>query len=55
MLFGMLLMLLIPLQISLGYLHHKAYKLARQSPKTTKSHVWIGRLIVVGGCLNAMM
>ncbi|RBA17391.1 hypothetical protein FPRO05_02115 [Fusarium proliferatum] len=41
--------------IALGYLHHSRYRAGIKTPKTTGSHRWIGRLVIVGGCINALI
>lgn len=54
-LIGMMVLLLIPLQFILGYLHHRASSSSLENPMMRKSHAWAGRLLVFGGCVNAIM
>ncbi|KAF5631051.1 eukaryotic cytochrome b561 domain protein [Fusarium sp. NRRL 25303] len=41
--------------VALGYLHHSRYRAGIKTPRTTGSHKWIGRLVIVGGCINALI
>ncbi|CVK88322.1 uncharacterized protein FPRN_02220 [Fusarium proliferatum] len=52
---GLIIMTAVPVQIALGYLHHSRYRAGIKTPKTTGSHRWIGRLVIVGGCINALI
>ena len=52
---GVALMFLITVQVVLGYRHHIGYKIMRPTPKTTASHVYLGRIIILGGCVNVWL
>ncbi|KAH8807113.1 hypothetical protein F5884DRAFT_899568 [Xylogone sp. PMI_703] len=54
-LFGTLLVTLIAIQILLGHTHHQRYKHNAKSISITFWHVNLGRVIVVGGCLNVLL
>ncbi|KAF4334295.1 integral membrane protein [Fusarium beomiforme] len=54
-LLGLVVTTAVPLQVVLGYVHHKRYISAIISPKVTTGHRWLGRLIVAGGCINALL
>ncbi|KAF5229284.1 hypothetical protein FANTH_14274 [Fusarium anthophilum] len=52
---GLVIMAAVLLQVALGYTHHSRYRAGIKSLKTTASHRWIGRLLIVGGCINALI
>ncbi|KAF5024433.1 hypothetical protein F66182_3519 [Fusarium sp. NRRL 66182] len=54
-LLGLVVTTAVPLQIALGYVHHKRYVSGMQSPRVTFGHRWTGRLVVAGGCLNTLL
>ncbi|KAF5596568.1 cellobiose dehydrogenase [Fusarium pseudocircinatum] len=52
---GLVITIAVPLQVALGYVHHSRYQAGIKTPKATASHRWIGRLVIVGGSINALI
>ncbi|KAK4441932.1 hypothetical protein QBC34DRAFT_364586 [Podospora aff. communis PSN243] len=52
---GTSLVLLVPIQVLLGHLHHQAFIASRRVPMVTKSHTAIGYSIMIGGCVNTWL
>ncbi|KAI8626503.1 hypothetical protein F5Y19DRAFT_445819 [Xylariaceae sp. FL1651] len=52
---GNALVFLVVVQIFLGWCHHRGYKRRQSTPKTTFSHLFVGRFLVLGGCVNMFL
>jgi hypothetical protein len=49
---GILLLIFVLVQFLLGFFHHRIFKKTQQPTKMAPIHVWLGRLVIVGGVAN---
>lgn len=54
-LLGLVLTALIPLQAFLGFAHHRKFLVTASKSKQTTFHIWIGRSVIIFGCLNVIL
>ncbi|KAI1657188.1 putative iron reductase domain protein [Daldinia decipiens] len=52
---GILIFIFIFAQFALGFLHHRNFKKTQQKTKMAPIHVWMGRVIIVMGVVNAFL
>ncbi|KAI2627358.1 putative iron reductase domain protein [Hypomontagnella submonticulosa] len=52
---GILIFIFIIAQFALGYFHHRTFKKTQQTTKMAPIHVWLGRLMLVLGVINAFL
>ncbi|KAH8202957.1 hypothetical protein TruAng_002903 [Truncatella angustata] len=52
---GILLFILVLGQFVLGFMHHRIYKKTQQPTKLAPVHVWMGRVIIPVGVINAFL
>ncbi|KAI1372909.1 putative iron reductase domain protein [Hypoxylon crocopeplum] len=52
---GILIFIFIFAQFGLGYFHHRTFKKTQQTTKMAPIHVWMGRLLLVLGVVNAFL
>ncbi|KAJ1326380.1 Cytochrome domain of cellobiose dehydrogenase [Microdochium nivale] len=52
---GLLVFIFVFGQFALGFLHHRGVKKTQQKTKLAPIHVWLGRLIIVLGLVNAFL
>ncbi|KAI0108240.1 putative iron reductase domain protein [Daldinia grandis] len=52
---GILIFIFIFAQFALGFLHHRNFKKTQQATKMAPIHVWMGRVIIVMGVVNAFL
>lgn len=48
-------MALVATQFFLGFFHHKIYKRTQRTTKLAAPHVWLGRLVIILGVINAFL
>ncbi|KAJ5538941.1 eukaryotic cytochrome b561 domain-containing protein [Penicillium frequentans] len=53
--FGVVLIVFIAIQNLLGWFHHKRFTQGRETPLSTQIHLWLGRVIPLGCCVNGIM
>lgn len=52
---GIIAVVALLIQASLGYKHHQDYKKTGQRTVVTHSHLWIGRAAILLGMINAVL
>ncbi|KAK6085026.1 hypothetical protein SCUP234_03209 [Seiridium cupressi] len=52
---GILLFIFVLAQFVLGFMHHRIYKKTQQPTKLAPVHVWMGRVIIPVGVINAFL
>ena len=52
---GILAVIALIIQALLGYKHHQNYKKTGQRTLVSQSHLWMGRVAIVLGMLNAVL
>lgn len=52
---GILLFIFVIAQFALGFMHHRVYKKTQQPTKLAPVHVWMGRVIIPVGVMNAFL
>lgn len=53
--FGLIIMAIMILQLILGYVHHRLYKRTQQTTLIAPIHLWLGRLVILFGIVNAYL
>lgn len=53
--FGLIITAAVLVQIVLGFLHHRMYKKTKQPTKLAPIHVWLGRIVIPCGIINAFV
>jgi len=52
---GLMILLAVIVQFSLGYLHHRIYTKTQETTKMAPIHIWLGRAVIPFGAINAFM
>ncbi|KAI1868841.1 hypothetical protein JX265_006820 [Neoarthrinium moseri] len=52
---GILLFIFVICQFVLGFLHHRMFKKTQERTKLAPAHVWLGRIIIPVGVMNAFL
>ncbi|KAK3937408.1 hypothetical protein QBC46DRAFT_392792 [Diplogelasinospora grovesii] len=52
---GLVVLLAVVVQFCLGFWHHRIFKRTQQTTKLAPWHVWLGRVVIVVGILNAFL
>lgn len=52
---GIVAVVALVVQAALGYQHHQGYKKYGKRTLITHSHLWLGRLVIVVGMINAIL
>jgi cytochrome b561 len=52
---GILIFIFVLGQFVLGFMHHRIYKKTQQPTKIAPVHVWMGRVIIPLGVVNAFL
>lgn len=53
--FGVIIVLAIVVQFVLGAMHHRIYKKTQATTKMAPIHVWLGRVVIPAGIINAFL
>ena len=54
-LLGICVVALVALQAAAGYLHHQKFKQIKSRTSISHVHIWLGRIVIYGGMINAML
>lgn len=52
---GIVVVVAVMIQALLGYWHHRNYKKVGERTWVSHSHLWVGRLVIVAGMINAVL
>jgi Eukaryotic cytochrome b561 len=52
---GIVVVALLVLQITAGYIHHARFKVLGRRTSVSYAHLWLGRIVIYGGMLNAIL
>jgi len=53
--FGLVIMLAVVAQFTLGFLHHRIYKRTEATTKMAPIHIWLGRVVIPAGVANGFL
>ena len=54
-LLGICIAALLVAQIAAGYIHHSKFKVAGRRTPVSYAHMWLGRAVIYGGMVNAIL